>query len=80
MHIQKNVGILDSYIRIASGLMMLGYGISKSSSIMTGFGAIKVAEGVTKFCPMLYVLGLSTVDIEMPLKSKTNTMPKENLS
>lgn len=61
---QKNVGDLDALIRIWGGLFLLGMGINRDSSTMIAIGAGKVAEGVTRFCPMLYMLGLSTLDEE----------------
>lgn len=57
---KENVGKLDSYLRITCGLTMLGIGIAKESTILTAVGAMKVAEGVTKFCPILYLLNKST--------------------
>lgn len=57
---QENVGKLDSYLRITGGLTMLGIGIAKDSTLLTALGAMKVAEGVTKFCPILYLLGKSS--------------------
>jgi len=57
---KKNIGELDAYIRLTGGLTMLGVGIVKKSTPMIIFGASKVAEGITKFCPILHLLGLST--------------------
>ncbi|MDW7674736.1 MAG: DUF2892 domain-containing protein [Bacillota bacterium] len=59
---KKNVGDLDRYLRIAGGLYLLGYGINRDSGFWTAMGALKVAEGVTRFCPMLNLLGLSTAE------------------
>jgi len=59
---RKNVGDLDALIRIWGGLFMLGLGINRDSYSLMAVGAGKVAEGVTRFCPMLYMLGLSTVE------------------
>lgn len=63
-NMQKNVGNLDAYMRITGGLFMIGTGIMRSSKTMIGLGAMKVAEGITRFCPMLYLLNLSTVDLD----------------
>jgi len=62
MKIAKNVGRLDSYLRLTVGFSMLGFGIAKKSDLMILLGAGKIAEGITRFCPMLYVLGITTVD------------------
>jgi len=61
---RQNVGQLDAYIRISGGLTLLGWGVSKKSMPAMAIGAMKVAEGVTKFCPMLYLLGLDTLKPE----------------
>lgn len=62
MKIGKNVGMLDSYLRLTLGFSMLGCGIAKKSDLMILLGAGKIAEGITRFCPMLYVLGITTVN------------------
>ena len=62
---KKNVGDVDGYFRIWAGLFMLGLGIREDSTTLMALGAGKVAEGVTKFCPMLYLLGISTSEKEI---------------
>jgi len=71
--LQKNVGDFDAFIRIWGGLLMLGLGITRDSAPLMVFGAGTVAEGITRFCPMLYVLGISTTEI--PVKKTTNRVP-----
>ncbi|HHU63375.1 MAG TPA: DUF2892 domain-containing protein [Clostridiales bacterium] len=56
----KNVGDTDAFIRIAGGIFLVGLGIVKRSRIAMFLGSLKVAEGVTRFCPMLYLMKLST--------------------
>lgn len=56
----ENIGKLDSFIRITAGLFLFGLGISKKSKILMFIGAQKTAEGITKFCPLLYLLKIST--------------------
>ena len=78
---QENIGNLDSYIRITGGLTMLGIGIIKESTVLTALGAMSTAEGITKFCPILYLLGKSTKNdydiINMSKKITKNFMGKE---
>ncbi|MDI3482118.1 MAG: hypothetical protein PWQ97_1773 [Tepidanaerobacteraceae bacterium] len=62
MKIAKNVGRLDSYLRLTLGFSMLGYGIVKKSDLMIVLGAGKIAEGITKFCPIMHMLGITTVN------------------
>jgi len=69
---QKNVGDFDAYIRITAGLFMIGSGILRSSKGMIALGAMKVAEGVTRFCPMLYLLNLSTVSMDEGIQKAIN--------
>lgn len=57
---EKNVGTLDAYLRITIGLTMLGTGILKRSPSRIVFGSGKVAEGITRFCPALYLMGINT--------------------
>lgn len=67
---KKNVGTFDAMMRITWGLVGLGWGISRMVHFpQKGFpvfvsmmSAMKVAEGVTRWCPMLEVFGLSTVE------------------
>lgn len=57
---EKNVGDLDSFLRIGLGITLAGMGIMRRSMPLLAFGGFKVAEGITRFCPMLYVMGAST--------------------
>lgn len=57
---KKNVGDIDAFLRITAGLSMLGIGIRKHSDSFIFLGSMKVAEGITRFCPVLYALGIST--------------------
>ncbi|MGG1662646.1 YgaP family membrane protein [Brevibacillus sp. NRS-1366] len=65
---QKNVGTTDAMIRITGGLLGLAYGIGKMSRrpyntpwLLMSLSAMKVAEGVTRFCPMSAMLGVNTI-------------------
>jgi hypothetical protein len=70
-HMTKNVGELDAYCRITGGLTLLGIGIMGSSKTLTFLGAMKVAEGITRFCPMMYLLNMNTLNWELNLKKDT---------
>jgi len=68
---RKNVGTLDAAIRITVGLLGLAAAIGRMSRrpyrtpwMLMFLSAMKVAEGITRFCPMLYSMGLSTRDRE----------------
>lgn len=62
---KKNVGDLDAFLRITAGLSMLGLGIKRDSNSFILLGSMKVAEGLTRFCPLLYLMGISTEDDNM---------------
>ena len=60
----KNVGRMDAYVRISAGLMMVSLGIMKHKGWMAALGSMKVAEGITRYCPVLDALNLSTLSDE----------------
>ena len=72
---KKNVGTLDAYIRITLGLTMVGTGILLRSPIKIALGSGKVAEGVTRFCPMFYLLNLDTRALDKKLLKEINESP-----
>lgn len=63
----RNVGTLDAYVRIAAGLAALTWVAAgkagRCSGLVTLLGAMKVAEGITRFCPMLALLKTSTLEV-----------------
>jgi hypothetical protein len=65
---RKNVGRADAYMRITCGLVVLtcgGVRLARKhdplAHMMVFAGAMKVAEGVTGFCPMLTAMHKSTL-------------------
>ena len=60
MHIQKNIGILNALLRITCGLSMLAWLTAKmvrrpwksSYLVWMILAAMKVAEGIVRFCPV----------------------------
>ncbi|CEH28128.1 hypothetical protein AM501_23830 [Aneurinibacillus migulanus] len=67
---KKNVGLCDAFIRITVGLIGLSYSTVRmvqrpyrmSPIIITILSAMKIAEGITRFCPLLTMFGISTED------------------
>lgn len=61
---QKNVGTVDALLRITFGLAGLAYCAAQSrnrfSLCMAIISAMKVAEGITRFCPILAVFGVKS--------------------
>lgn len=76
---QTNVGTLDATCRISLGLFSLGWSISRMTRyphrgtyIMVGMmSSMAVAQGITRYCPMLDMLGISTVERESAKIEKT---------
>jgi hypothetical protein len=60
MHVKPNINILNSLIRITIGLTILSWSTAKlvkrpwrdSYLIMAMLGAMKVAEGIVRYCPL----------------------------
>ncbi|MBE6008215.1 MAG: DUF2892 domain-containing protein [Lachnospiraceae bacterium] len=57
---KKNIGKIDSFIRIAIGLTVLGCGTARKCCCSIIIGAMTAASGITSFCPFLYMAELKT--------------------
>ncbi len=68
LRVKKNVGDIDANFRLSCGFTLLGTGIVKKSTFMIFSGSMMIAEGITRFCPLLYMLGLSTNDKNINIK------------
>jgi len=61
MNIKHNIGILNALVRITIGLSVLAWSTAKhtkmpwrDSYVLLGvLGAMKVAEGIVRFCPIV---------------------------
>ncbi|KGA95510.1 hypothetical protein AJ85_00715 [Alkalihalobacillus alcalophilus ATCC 27647 = CGMCC 1.3604] len=61
---KQNIGICDALIRITIGFVLLAWTGSKCANrhtrdfpLIAGLiGALKVAEGITRFCPVIYLV------------------------
>lgn len=67
---KKNIGTLDALIRLSSGFTFLGYGIIKKSRPLILWGSVKIAEGITRWCPTSYFLGISTTKDKIKIHEK----------
>lgn len=65
---QKNIGTLDAIMRISFGLAGLAWSASRGRRkfpyVFAAISAMKVAEGITRFCPMLALFGKTTANEE----------------
>lgn len=67
---RKNVGTWDAIMRITVGLFGLAWSTSRMARhpyrgfpvLVAMLSGMKVAEGITRFCPMLHLLGTRTND------------------
>src|SRR5690606_10697146 len=76
---KKNVGTWDALMRITVGLVGVSWAISRMARwpYRTSFwtrsvlwlSAMKVAEGITRFCPMLFALGLNSEGLTVRWKT-----------
>lgn len=62
---QKNIGTADQYLRLVSGIVALtSAGQCRRNTLLQAtlmaYGAMKVAEGVTGWCPVMHALGVRT--------------------
>ncbi|WP_047152453.1 YgaP family membrane protein [Aneurinibacillus tyrosinisolvens] len=65
---KKNVGTIDALLRIMLGLIGLSWSTARmarypyktSPFIIAILSAMKVAEGITRFCPMLALMRTNT--------------------
>lgn len=66
---KKNVGTIDALFRLTVGFFGLAWGISKMVKsprrempiLVTFLSAMKIAEGMTRFCPGLALFKVNTV-------------------
>ncbi|MCI8633248.1 MAG: DUF2892 domain-containing protein [Lachnospiraceae bacterium] len=58
--VRRNVGLLDAYLRIMIGCLLLSCQHKKCHPVLAVMGSMKIAEGITRFCPCLYMLKKST--------------------
>ncbi|SCG82962.1 hypothetical protein DW1_1391 [Proteiniborus sp. DW1] len=65
---KKNIGDIDATLRLSGGFTLLGTGIIKKSTLMIIAGSIMLAEGITRFSPLFYLLGFSTYDEDVSIK------------
>ncbi|MFC4075598.1 YgaP family membrane protein [Salinithrix halophila] len=80
---QKNVGTLDALLRITLGTAGLAWSASKlmrrpGNSIalmMALISGMKIAEGITRFCPLLFAIGVTTRDTDLTKMSDPDPDP-----
>lgn len=88
---KKNVGTIDATIRITCGLAGLAWATAKmvrrpfssSPMLVAVLSAMKVAEGITRYCPMLDLMNANTLSknsVKELMKTKENKeVPEEKM-
>lgn len=71
----KNIGIVDAYLRLFGGLTLLALGAGRKfgragSICAVLLGASKVAEGITRYCPMYDLMELTSIDGSLRRRAK----------
>ena len=70
-----NIGIVDAYLRLFGGLTLLALGAGRKfgragSICAVLLGASKVAEGITRYCPMYDLMELTSIDGSLRRRAK----------
>ncbi|WP_228409539.1 YgaP family membrane protein [Radiobacillus deserti] len=80
---QQNVGNVDAYVRLTCGFTMLSYATARmiknqnkeGALIIAGLAAMKIAEGISRYCPMIdYV---NRVVVSKSIQRKMDEVPTE---
>lgn len=80
---KKNVGTIDAIMRITCGLTGLAWATSRMvrrpyrsmPMIMAALSAMKVAEGITRYCPMLDAFGVNSLSEKRIIKNIKKALP-----
>ena len=70
------MGTLDAHIRLSIGFSLLGMGVISSSKTMVTLGAMKIATGITRFCPIMHLLKITTLENDNSLEKFVKKIPE----
>lgn len=78
---QKNIGTADQYLRLVSGTIALVSAVQTRrnplvQAALTTYGAMKVAEGITGWCPLMHALGIQSTEDTQAHKKETQPSAK----
>ncbi|WP_034541350.1 YgaP family membrane protein [Carboxydothermus hydrogenoformans] len=59
---RENVGTWDAFLRSSMGAMLLGLGIVNKSKSLICVGAMELATGITRWCPVFELFGINTAE------------------
>ncbi|NMA95397.1 MAG: DUF2892 domain-containing protein [Clostridiales bacterium] len=52
----QNMGKMNRFLRLTAGFYLLGVGINRQSNLLMVAGSMKIATGLTKWCPIVHIL------------------------
>jgi hypothetical protein len=58
----KNVGVVDKYLRIVAGVVLIGLSLAGVIGVWGWIGVVPLATGLFNFCPLYAVLGFKTCE------------------
>ena len=62
---KMNVGNVDSTVRIAAGLILIGLTLSGQIGVWGWIGVVPLLTGIFKFCPAYAVFGINSCSKDM---------------
>lgn len=85
MNVKENIGIVNALIRITVGLTLLALGAAKFSRMpwrntylfVMMCGAMKVAEGIVRYCPITALVQREDFCIQLNCKSNQSNNQNE---
>ncbi|MCQ6280528.1 DUF2892 domain-containing protein [Bacillus sp. EB600] len=87
MKIKPNIDIVNALIRITVGLTIVSWSTAKlvkrpwrdSYLIMTMLGAMKVAEGIVRFCPLTLLYERYMQNEQNPIDSSATVTSRDSM-
>lgn len=88
MKIKENIGIMNALIRITAGFTLLAFGTAKfarapwrnSYLFLMICGAMKVAEGIVRYCPIVALLEKEEFRAPLNEKNKQSNANRQELA
>ena len=58
---KRNLGLGDAMVRLTVGFVLFGKSLHcRHNSLLMLIGAMEIASGITRFCPLYHLLGINT--------------------
>ncbi|MDE5415198.1 MAG: DUF2892 domain-containing protein [Bacillaceae bacterium] len=84
---KPNIGMINAFVRITCGFTVLAWATAKIVKkpyrsmplFVAMMGAMKVAEGITRFCPLTYMFEEQVVQIKKQNNEQQTNVDSEKL-